>query len=481
MSDSFYTAVEKFGNKILYSGYANGKKVSFQEEFNPTLFIPTKEKTEYRTLYGKKVASIKPGNMWECKQWIERNESSNFQISGNRNWVQQYIAEKFPNGTMYDPNTIRIAYIDIEVASDQGFPQPTIADKEVTAIALKFNLDDTVYVWGYGEYEPGENVEYVRCKNEKELLHLFLDNWSKNSPDVITGWNVKGFDMLYLVNRISRMLGDKENNRFSPFKMPPMKSKKGDYVDFRGIITLDYLELFRRFGYYSYGNQESYSLDNIANVVLGEKKLDYSEYGSLNELYIQNHQKFIEYNVRDTLLVEKIDKQTNMLGLALSLAYKANAVLTAPLGTTKLWETYIYNVMCRNNIVMPAMSRNKSLGSIVGGYVKEVHTGAHKWVASFDLNSLYPNIIVQYNMSPETVGPMLGGHSVQQLLNNKEVDVPTDHCITPGGQTFKTNRKGLFPFIIEKEYDERAEIKKEMLSVQQKIEDVKNELAKLQE
>jgi DNA polymerase elongation subunit (family B) len=471
MSNNFYTSVEKLSNKILYVGYENGKKVSFQEEFHPTLFIPTKEKTKYKTLFGKKVDSIRPGNMWECKQWIERNESSNFQIAGNRNWVQQYIAEKFPNGTMYDPNLIRIAYIDIEVASDQGFPQPTIADKEVTAIALKYNFDDTVYVWGYGEYVPDENVEYVRCKNENELLHLFLDNWSKNSPDVITGWNVKGFDMLYLVNRISRMLGDKENNRFSPFKMPPMKSKQGDYVEFRGVITLDYLELFRRFGYYSYGNQESYSLDNIANVTLGEKKLDYSEYGTLNELYIQNHQKFIDYNVRDTLLVERIDKQTNMLGLALTLAYKSNAILTAPMGTTKLWETYIYNVMYRNNIVMPAMSRGKALGQIKGGYVKEPHVGAHKWVASFDLNSLYPHLIMQYNMSPETIGSMLGGHTVQDLLNGKEVDVPTDHCITPGGQTFKTTRKGLFPFVIEKEYEERSAIKKEMLRVQQQIED----------
>jgi len=479
MSNTFYVAVQKYGNKILYSGYENGKKVSFSDDFRPTLFVPTKEKTEYRTLFGKKVDTIQPGTMKECQEFIERYESTNFEVSGNRNFVQQYIAEKFPNGTMYDPNIIRTVYIDIEVASDQGFPEPKTADKEVTAIALKYNFDDTAYVWGYGEYEPSENVEYVRCKNENELLHLFLDNWSKNSPDVITGWNVKGFDMLYLVNRISRMLGDRETDRFSPFKMPPMKSKYGDSVDFRGVITLDYLELFRRFGYYSYGNQESYSLDNIANVTLGEKKLDYSEYGTLAELYIQNHQKFIDYNVRDTLLVEKIDKRTNLLGLALTLAYKSNAILTAPMGTTKLWETYIYNVMYRNSIVMPAMSRGKSIGQIKGGYVKEPHVGAHKWVASFDLNSLYPNIIIQYNMSPETIGSMLGGHDVDQLLNNKEIDVPTDHCITPGGQTFKTTRKGLFPFIVEKEYNERSEIKKEMLRVQQQMEDLKAELEAL--
>lgn len=473
MSNTFYTSVEKYGNKILYVGYENGKKVSFSDDFHPTLFVPTKEKTEYRTLFGKKVDSIKPGTMKECQEFIEKYESINFEISGNLNYVQQYIAEKFPNGTMYDPNILRVVYIDIEVASDQGFPEPKVADKEVTAIALKYNFDDTVYVWGYGEYEPDENVEYVRCKNENELLHLFLDNWSKNSPDVITGWNVRGFDMLYLVNRISRILGDRENNRFSPFKMPPIpvKSKYGDSVDFRGVITLDYLELFRRFGYYSYGNQESYSLDNIANVTLGEKKLDYSEYGTLAELYLQNHQKFIDYNVRDTLLVERIDKQTNMLGLALTLAYKSNAILTAPMGTTKLWETYIYNVMYRNNIVMSAVNRNKSNGRIQGGYVKEPHVGAHKWVASFDLNSLYPHLIMQYNMSPETIGSMLGGHTVEQLLNGKEVNAPTDHCVTPGGQTFKTTRKGLFPFIIEKEYAERSEIKKEMLRVQQEIED----------
>ena len=473
MSNTFYTSVEKYGNKILYVGYENGKKVSFSDDFHPTLFVPVKEKTKYRTLFGKKVDSIKPGTMKECQEFIEKYESINFEISGNLNYVQQYIAEKFPNGTMYDPNILRVVYIDIEVASDQGFPEPKVADKEVTAIALKYNFDDTVYVWGYGEYEPDENVEYVRCKNENELLHLFLDNWSKNSPDVITGWNVRGFDMLYLVNRISRILGDRENNRFSPFKMPPIpvKSKYGDSVDFRGVITLDYLELFRRFGYYSYGNQESYSLDNIANVTLGEKKLDYSEYGTLAELYLQNHQKFIDYNVRDTLLVERIDKQTNMLGLALTLAYKSNAILTAPMGTTKLWETYIYNVMYRNNIVMSAVNRNKSNGRIQGGYVKEPHVGAHKWVASFDLNSLYPHLIMQYNMSPETIGSMLGGHTVEQLLNGKEVNAPTDHCVTPGGQTFKTTRKGLFPFIIEKEYAERSEIKKEMLRVQQEIED----------
>lgn len=486
MSKTFYTSVEKLGNKILYTGYEKGKKISFQDEFHPTLFIQTKEKTKFRTLFGKKVDTIRPGNMKECVEWTKRNENVNFPIHGNRNFVQQYIADKFPQGTMYDPNVIRIVYIDIEVASDQGFPQPTIADKQITSISLKYNFDDTVYVWGYGEYKPSDNVEYVRCETEKELLHLFLDNWSKNSPDIITGWNVNGFDIPYLVNRISRMLGDKENNRFSPFKMPPKavmtKSKKDNKFStssyenagaysFYGVTILDYLELFRRFGYYSYGNQESYSLDNISNVVLGEKKLDYSEYGTLNDLYIQNHQKFIDYNVRDTLLVERIDKQTNMLGLALTLAYKSNAVLTAPMGTTTLWETYIYNVMFRNNIIMPVMQRSKSTGTIKGGYVKEPQIGAHAWVASFDLNSLYPHLIMQYNMSPETIGPMLGGHKVKDLLNEKEINIPKDHCITPGGQTFKTTRKGLFPFIIEKEYEERSEIKKEMLRIQQKIED----------
>ena len=140
MSNTFYTSVEKYGNKILYVGYENGKKVSFSDDFHPTLFVPVKEKTKYRTLFGKKVDSIKPGTMKECQEFIEKYESINFEISGNLNYVQQYIAEKFPNGTMYDPNILRVVYIDIEVASDQGFPEPKVADKEVTAIALKYNL-----------------------------------------------------------------------------------------------------------------------------------------------------------------------------------------------------------------------------------------------------------------------------------------------------------------------------------------------------
>lgn len=474
---SFYTNVQKYGNRILYVGYENGKRIVDKIEYYPKLFVSTNKKSNYQSIFGEYVDTITPGNMNDCKEFVENHSNvSNFKIYGTQDYAAQYISDTFPNGCELDIDKINVSYIDIECKSDNGFPKPDVAEQPITAITLKSNQSDTFYTWGCGDYNAPDNVEYVNCRDENTLLHLFLDHWSKNCPDIITGWNVKYFDMCYIVNRINRILGEKETKRLSPFKIAPwIKRAKGgeQFAQIIGVNTMDYLDLFKKFGY-SYGPQESYSLDNISNVVLGEKKLDYSEYESLHDLYIQDHQKFIDYNVRDTALVERIDETTGLIALAITLAYKANTQFENVFGSVKIWEVYIYNTMIRDNLVAPIADKSNSSGhKIEGGYVKEPKIGMNRWVASFDANSLYPHLIMQYNLSPETIIKSVGGHTVDNLLNGQKIDIPENCNITPGGLIASNTKKGLFPHIVDSLYSERADIKKEMLRTEQAYENTK--------
>ncbi len=303
---SFYTSVERTAADILYVGYQGNRRVVEKVRFQPTLFIPTRNKSKYRTLDGVNVDTIQPGTMMDCRDFIRENEATNFRVYGNRDYIAQYISDRFPDGCEPDMSLVNVMYIDIEVQSDQGFPEPALAQQPITAITIKTNVDDTFYTWGIGDFSPETSIvqdtriEYVKCMDEHALLKSFLQHYHNNIPDIVSGWNSEEFDMPYIVNRIARILGEDPLRKMSIFGHKPELNKEGTMYKITGTTQLDFMKLFKKLGY-TYGNQESYKLDNIANVVLGEKKLDYSEYSSLAALYRENHQKFIDYNIRGLL------------------------------------------------------------------------------------------------------------------------------------------------------------------------------------
>lgn len=471
---TFYTSVERTSNDILYVGYHEGRRVVEKIRFKPTLFVPTRNKTKFRTLDGINVDTIEPGTMMDCRDFIRETEADNFRVYGNRDYVAQFIAEKFPDGCVPDTSTMNVTFIDIEVQSDQGFPEPNLAQQPVTAITIKNNVDDTFYTWGIGGFEVGNSIvedkriEYIRCQDEHILLKSFLSHWNKNIPDIISGWNSEEFDMPYLINRIARVLGEDQLRKFSLFNIKP--EARDTTYNILGTTQLDFMLLFKKFGY-TYGNQESYKLDNIANVVLGEKKLDYSEYSSLAALYRENHQKFIDYNIRDTQLVERMNEKTGLIDLALTLAHKANAVYVTAFGSVKIWDTYIYNVLKKHDIVLSPQDEVSGDRRIEGAYVKDPQKGMHEWVCSFDLNSLYPHLIMQYNMSPETImDGVLPGVDVETLLQQVNLKIPKDVCVSSTGQLFSTKTHGVFPQIVDSLYNERTVVKKKALDAKQKLE-----------
>ncbi len=472
---NFYTSVERTASQILYVGYNGTRRVVDKINFKPTLFVPSKKESKYRTLDGITVDKIQPGNMMDCRNFIREVSADNFQVYGNLDYIAQFIGKKFPDGCQHDISAINVTYIDIEVQSDKGFPEPSLAQFPITAITLKNTLDDTFYTWGLGDFDTNKSIIkdkviiYIKCKNEIDLLNKFLEHWTKNIPDIISGWNSEGFDIPYIVNRISKTLGESLTSKLSIFKIKPELRNNGNY-HISGISHLDYLELFKKFAY-TYGNQDSYKLDNIANVVLGQKKLDYSEYASLAALYRENHQKFIDYNIRDTQLVERLDDKLGLISLIMTLAHKANCNYTTAYGSVKIWDTFIYNILKKKNIVLTPQKPVTDDRRIEGAYVKDVQNGMHKWVCSFDLNSLYPHLIMQYNMSPETiVTEMIPDANVDTMLNRNFFTIPKNRCLSATGQLFRTDSHGVFPQIIDNLYNQRTVIKKKALEAKQILE-----------
>lgn len=470
MTNTFYTHVTRRGNEILYRGYENGRPVRESVPFKPTFYIESNEPSEWRSLYGKKVSPMVFDSMREASNFRSRYaEVDNFPVHGQDNFTLQYISEKFPKKVDFNRDMLNVMYMDIEVQSDQGFPHPEQAAHPITAICCKSSKSNMFYVWGMKDYDPEQNddpVTYFQHNSEYDLLKSFLGWWSSapNIPDVVSGWNCNLFDIPYIYRRALSVVGKEQAARLSPWKH--VKERKVNLVggreaiayDVDGIVILDYLDLFKKFTLNTYGMQESYKLDHIAEVVLGERKLSYEEFGNLHTLYERDHQLFIDYNIKDTKLIEMLDDKLSIIMLVCTMSYSAKCNMVQTLGTTGIWDAVIYNALLDKKVaVPPRVDQGKT--KIVGGYVKDPVVGRHDWVTSFDLNSLYPNIIVQYNMSPETL------------------DSDGD-AVAANGTRYRTDKEGIIPHVIKNFYNSRVVIKQRMIEAKQEFQ--KNPTRKLE-
>ena len=314
------------------------------------------------------------------------------------------------------------------------------------------------------------------------LLAIFLTFWEKLDPDIVTGWNIEGFDIPYLVNRISKLLGEKEARRLSPFKWIKKKemtkfNRIETLYELVGIATLDYLHLYKKF---TYSQQESYRLDHIAFVELGERKLDYSEMENLHQLYKLDYQKFIDYNIKDVELVDKIEDKMKLIEMALAIAYDAKVNYNDTFTQVTMWDVLIHNYLMSKNIVIPPKEETIKNSAFAGAYVKEPQVGMHDWVMSFDLNSLYPHLIMQYNISPETMveDDWLVDVKVDDIIDRK-VDSHEHHAMAANGRYFRKDKQGFLPEMMERMYTERKSYKKKMLEAEAELELINKRLAQL--
>jgi DNA polymerase elongation subunit (family B) len=467
------------GDHFLVRGYENGKHFMTREKFSPTLFVPSKKTTKYQTLNGEYVEPIQPGSVRECRDFIKKYDGVNgFKICGNERYIYQYISEKYSEDEIkFDINRIKLTTIDIEVASENGFPDVESAAEEVLLITLQDYNTKQIRTWGLGKFNnQQENVNYRSFTNEYDLLNDFINWWmiEENTPEVITGWNSKLYDIPYLVRRIDRILGEKLMKRLSPWGLVTedetyISGRKHISYDVGGISQLDYLDLYKKF---TYTNQESYRLDHIANVELGQKKLDHSEFDTFKDFYTKGWQKFIEYNIKDVELVDRLEDKMKLIELALTMAYDAKVNYEDVFFQVRMWDTIIYNYLKKRNIAIPPKERTDKDSKYAGAYVKEPIPGVYDWVVNFDLNSLYPHLIMQYNISPETLVEQRHPSVTVDKILNQEIDFEPykEYAVCANGAMFRKDVRGFLPELMEKIYKDRTIYKKKMIAAKQQYE-----------
>ena len=473
----FYTNVQLIGNQVLVRGVDNGKRYEHRDEFLPTLFIKSKKDSKYRTLSGEPVEPIKPGSVRDCREFYKKyDEVDGFEIYGNDRYIYQYISEKYPEDEIkFDISQIKLVTLDIEVSSEQGFPDVESASEEILAITIQDYNTKKITTWGVKPFiNKQQNVTYHHCPSEYELLNHFINYWMVDVPDVVTGWNIQLYDIPYICKRLNRVLGEKLMKRFSNWGLVTegeifVQGRKQTTFDVGGLTQLDYLDLYKKF---TYKAQESYRLDYIAEVELGQKKLDHSEFDTFKDFYTHGWQKFIEYNIVDVELVDRLEDKMKLIELALTMAYDAKVNYADVFYQVRMWDNIIYNYLKKSNIVIPPKIKASKNEKYAGAYVKEPIPGKYDWVVSFDLNSLYPHLIMQYNISPETLLEERHPTSTVDRILNEEInfELYKDNAVCANGAMFRKDVRGFLPELMEKMYGDRVIFKKKMLAAKQEYE-----------
>ena len=471
----FYSNVFLTGDKILYVGYEDGQRVQYEQNFSPVLFAQCNKKTEYKTLEGSYAQKLEFDSVKDARQFIdEYKQVENFKIYGNDRFLYQYISTEFPEERIeYDATQLKIYTIDIETSSENGFPNVGETAEEILCLTIKDFTSKKLIVWGTREYQHSRSdVEYRVFWKEEEMLKDFLAWWAENTPDILTGWNVKLFDVPYICRRIERILSSKYMKSLSPWnkvyeKEVEIKGRNQFVYDVIGVSVLDYLDLYQKF---TYTNQESYRLDHIANVELGEKKLDHSEFETFKDFYTQDWQKFVTYNIHDVELVDRLEDKMKLIDLAVNLAYDAKVNFEDVYYQVRMWDSIIYNYLTPKGIVVPPNERNDKDAKYAGAYVKEPVPGLYEWVVSFDLNSLYPHLIMQYNISPETLLPTKHPSATVDRILQQQITIDGEYCVCANGAQYRKDVRGFLPELMEKIYNERKIYKKKMLQAKQENE-----------
>ena len=492
----FYTDVARRGDQLLVREIVNGEHQKRRIKFNPMVWIPTNDSSaEFKsfdeTTYLDKRTFTK---MSDAKKFIDMYSGQSFSIYGTKNWRNQFICEEYPSGK-YDKRFIRSFIFDIETIDETGNYRggmKTMARDvpvPIVSISLKNSISGTMHVWGMKPFETRKHksidINYHYCEDEDSLLQDFLEYWENNTPDVISGWNIRTFDIPYIVNRISKLFGEDEVKRLSPWRIVDKSNVYDDWgsehVSFElvGIATLDFIELYKK---YRLEPRESFKLDYIAHVELGEKKLDYSESGNLTALYNDDFIRFIDYNIQDVVLVDKLNLKLNYIDLTYELAYYSRQCYTDVMSPVKTWESLIYTYAVKNKM-MYEMREPGTKQDFIGAFVYEPKLGLKNWIVSIDAASLYPSIIRQLNISNEMLIEDLPPElkKLRHQLLSLDIDSRIDYLIqkkidtsackkygvsfTPNGQFFKIQKQSVGSVMMENLYNQRKSMKDEMISL----------------
>lgn len=498
----FFLTVEQLGNTI-HERYidSNGVEQTRQIDYKPTLFYHSDVESKYKDIYGMNCKKKRFQDMKEARNWIRRMEDIGQDAMGMDDFKLAYLSDRYPGEIHFNPALVRQCNYDIEVTAPE-FPKPNEAKYPIDALTHYDSIADKFYVFdllnspygkvskwdpvlaGKSEAEGGDEIPqdildrvvYLPFDNEQELLLEYLNLWEQQTPVILTGWNVENFDNPYVYNRLKNVFGEKTAKRLSPLRKVNSKIIADNFGDEREIITpmgisvLDYLDLYKKF---SFTNQPSYRLDYVAEYELGVGKLEYD--GPINKLRETNHQRYISYNIIDVARVQQIDKKRQFLNLALDMAYYAKMPMQCVFSPIKTWDAIIFNSLKNDNKVIP-QKKHHIPQSYPGAYVKEPTPNSYKYVISADLTSLYPSIIRQVNISPETLHGQFAVRPLHEYIAGTAPKPSEEYSCSPNGWMYRKDIDGVVPVEIKKVFDQRKLHKGFMLAAQRNAELIKEAL-----
>ena len=477
---NFYKSVIEHQGKLLVRGIHEGQEFKEKIDYSPTLYAISQQDTEFKTLSGQSLKPIQFGSIKKAREFKRSYNTENAPIFGMDRYQYQYISDTYPEEIQFSKDHIKIFTLDIECSAENGFPDVQNPVEELLCITVKNQSNKQIITWGTGDFKTDRSdVTYIRCRNEKSLIMEFMKFWMKNYPDVITGWNTKFFDLPYLCNRIKLLTDEKVVRRLSPWNLVGteeivVRGRSQLYYTLYGITMLDYLDLYKKF---IPTRQESYKLDYIGKVEIGIQK-DGNPFDTFREWYTKDFQSFVDYNIKDVEIVDKLEDKLKLIELILTMAYEAKVNYQDVFSQVRFWDTLIYNFLRKDNIVIPPKEDNIKDEKYPGAYVKDPLVGMHKWIVSFDINSLYPHLIMQYNISPEKIiGMKSNGITVNKMLNESTplTYLKTEGAtITPNGALFKTDSEGFLPKLLGKMYNDRVFYKKKMLEAKKEYNKTKD-------
>ena len=488
----------------LFTWSEDGERITTDVGYHPYFYYETTNKNLQvaTSLYGTKLRRI------VCKS--EKDRRTKIQDLGidriyeNITPYQQFLIDQYwdkNENDGFDKFPLKNWFFDIEVYSPDEFPKPEDAKFPINIITVYDTLDKHYYSWGLGEYKPElDNVTYVNCKTEKDLLWNFLNFYRKDPPDILSGWNSETFDIPYIINRLNNVFGEDVRNMISPMNeelktpvyarhfMGAFGREQTKYI-VEGISMLDYLDIYKTF---SMGQRDSYKLDSIGEYEGVGRKVD-TKNTNLATLAVKDWKTFVDYNIQDVTLLAKLDEKLQFLDLVRMLSYVGLTPFNSALGTisTVNGRAIIQARKGDNPRVIPTFIKDVTrTEKYEGAYVSEPQRGFQENIISFDANSLYPSTMITLNLSPETkFGEITftdDTYVYVKSVNNEDFKFTKVNfvkwaqknkiAITRAKKLFFQEPIGIFPAISEHFYTIRKEKKNLMIELKKELTELKNKV-----
>lgn len=474
----------------LFTWDKNGKRIKVDASVDPYLYV--EGLGDYESIYGTKLVKKIFRTQYDRYKYLK--DTNIKRVFDNFPVTQQYLVDTFwkVNETReFAQYPIKVMFLDIEVYAPDDFPHANKANEPVNVITVYDSLHKKFLTWGIKDYVSDDpNVKYVKCVTEKDIFIRFIEYIEQDYPDILTGWNSEFFDIPYVINRCNKILGEEWVRRLSPSGNVYNRSIKGQfgqeqirwYVE--GISLIDYLDVYKRF---CLGVRESYKLDYIAEIELGEKKVSF---GSMNlaTLADKDWKTFIDYNIQDVKLLVKLEEKLKYTELIRMLAYVGLTTFESAMGSLSVINGATAVRARYRDQKIPSFIRDEDTGKNPGAYVGEPLSGFQEYIISFDANSLYPNVMISLNISPETKVGVIETKDDKEVtlrhVSGKTFKLPIDKfsqfikneeiSISKANVLFTQKKKGVMPEILDFYYNKRQDIRKDIKKLKKQYSELTN-------